>query len=212
MSSDPHRPPGREAVAGGPLLVVISGPSGVGKDSLLSRIKERGVRAHVTVTATTRPRRPSSPDDDQQYTSLTEDAFEKLRAEDGLLEHATVYGHQYGVPKAPLAQALGRGEDVLMRVDVQGAASIKKLVPAAVLIFLAPETMEELEARLRDRGQDSPEVLKGRLDAAEREMAERSWFDYTVVNKGQQLDDCVDEVLAIIAKERSRPGRERPTV
>ena len=190
----------------GPLMLVISGPSGVGKDSVLSGLKERGVRAHITVTATTRPRRGDGPDD---YLFLSEEAFDQLLAEDGLLEHATVYNYHYGVPKAPVAEALGRGEDVLMRVDVQGAATIKKLVPGVVLVFLAPPSLEDLEDRLRDRSEDGPEATTRRLDEVGREMARVREFDYVVVNERDRLDQAVDEVLAIMAAERCRVGRER---
>lgn len=192
----------------GPLLVVLSGPSGVGKDSVLSRLEQRGVPAHITVTATTRPRRGSSQRDDERYAFLAEEAFEQLLAEDGLLEHATVYGYHYGVPKAPLREALARGKDVLMRVDVQGAATIKKLVPQAVLIFIAPPSMKELAGRLRDRGQDDAAALERRLEAATRELDRRSEFDYVVTNEKDGLDHAADQVLAIMAAERSRAGRQ----
>jgi len=194
--------------SGGPLLVVISGPSGVGKDALLGRLQERGVPAHYTVTATTRPRREVKPADHQFLSFLTDAGFERLLAEDGLLEHARVYGYHYGVPKAPLREALGRGQDVILRVDVQGAATIKRLVPAAVLIFLAPPSVEELESRLRARGLDDPETIRKRLDAASRELAERSKFDYAVVNESDLLDAAADRIVAIIAAEHCRVGRQ----
>lgn len=195
----------------GPLLVVLSGPSGVGKDSVLSRLEQRAASAHITVTATTRPRRQSSQHDDDRYTFLTEEAFGQLLAEDGLLEHATVYGYQYGVPKAPLREALERGEDVLMRVDVQGASTIKKLVPPAVLIFIAPPSLKELADRLRDRRQDDAATLKRRLDAATQELDRRSEFDYVVTNEQNGLDEAAGQVLSIMAAERSRTDR-RPVV
>lgn len=195
-------------VAGGPLLVVISGPSGAGKDVLLARLQERGLPAHFTVTATTRPRREVNPADHPFLTFLSEEEFDRLLAEDGLLEHAQVYGYRYGVPKAPVRKALERGQDVVMRVDVQGAATIKRLAPAAVLIFLAPPSLEELEARLRARGLDDPEVIRRRLEAAKRELAEQPRFDYVVVNERDRLEEAVDRVLAIMTAERCRVGRQ----
>ncbi len=192
----------------GPLLIVISGPSGVGKDAVLSRLRELGVSAHFTVTATTRLQREVNPDDHQFLRFLSEAEFGRLLAEDGLLEHAQVYGYQYGVPKAQVQEALAAGKDVIMRVDVQGAATIKRLVPAAILIFLAPPSIEELEARLRSRGLDDAEVIRGRLDAASRELAEQSRFDYVIVNERDQLDKTVDKVLEIMEAERHRTGRE----
>ncbi len=193
---------------GGPLLIVISGPSGVGKDAVLARLRERGIPVHFTVTATTRPQREVNPADHQFLRFLSEAEFERLLAQDGLLEHAQVYGYRYGVPKAQVSEALAAGKDVIMRVDVQGAATIKRLVPAAVLIFLAPPSLEELEARLRSRGLDDPDVIQRRLDAAARELGEQPRFDYVVVNERDQLDKAVDRVLQIMAAERRRAGRE----
>lgn len=193
---------------GGPLLVVISGPSGVGKDAVLARLRERGVAAHFTVTATTRPQRQESPADDQFLRFLTEAEFDRLLAEDGLLEHAQVYGYRYGVPRAQIKEALAAGKDVIMRVDVQGAASIKRVVPAAVLIFLAPPSIDELGARLRARGPDDADVIRRRLDAATRELAEQPRFDYVIVNERDQLDKTVDKVREIMETERARADRE----
>jgi guanylate kinase len=199
-------------VGGGPLLVVISGPSGVGKDSLLSRLKERRCPAHYTVTATTRPQRVGESAGESFLTFLGEQEFDRLLAEDGLLEHAEVYGYHYGVPKAPVREALLRGQDVLMRVDTQGAASIKKLVPAAVLIFLTPPSIGEMEARIRSRGLDDDATIKRRLEKASQEMAQLPHFDYAVVNERDRLDDAVDRVIAIIAAERCRVGRREAKV
>lgn len=197
--------------AGDPLLVVISGPSGAGKDSVLERLRERGLPAHFTVTATTRPQREVKPEDHQFLSFLSEPEFDRLLAEDGLLEHAQVYGYHYGVPKAPLREALARGQDVLVRVDVQGAATIKSLVPDAVLIFLTLPSLEELEARLVERGQDDAETVQRRVKAAARELEQQSRFDYTVVNERDRLDEAVDRVQAILLAERCRVGR-RPVV
>ena len=194
----------------GPLLVVISGPSGVGKDTVLARMKERGLPLHFTVTATTRPPREEN-SADPLLALLSEETFDRLLEEDGLLEHAQVYGYRYGVPKAPVREALERGQDVVVRVDTQGAASIKKLAPAAILIFLAPPSLKALEARLRARGLDDAETMQRRLQSASQEMEQASKFDHTVVNEEDGVDDVVDRVLAIMAAERSRAGR-RPVV
>lgn len=196
-------------VSAGPLLVVLSGPSGAGKDSVLTALRERKLPFHFTVTATTRPKREVNPADHEFLRFLSEDEFDRLLADDGLLEHARVYGHRYGVPKAPVQGALERGQDVVVRVDIQGAASIKQLAPSAVLIFLAPPSTDELERRLRARRQDDDEALRRRLDAAVRELEAQSQFDYIVVNEQDKLDEAVDQVLAIIEEERARSGRER---
>jgi len=199
-------------VGGRPLLVVISGPSGVGKDSLLSRLRERRFPAHYTATATTRPQRAEESADDSFLTFLSGEEFDRLLAEDGLLEHAEVYGYRYGVPKAPVREALLRGQDVLMRVDTQGAASIKELVPDAVLIFLTPPSFDELKVRIRSRGLDDDASIKRRLEKASQEMAQLPHFDYAVVNERDRLDDAADRVLAIVTAERCRVGRQAATV
>lgn len=198
----------RAPAGAGPLLVVISGPSGVGKDALLVQLSERGIPAHFTVTATTRPKREVRPADYRYLSFLSEVDFDELLTNDGLLEHATVYGFHYGVPKAQVIDALSQGRDVIVRVDVQGAATIKRLVPAAVSIFLAPPSMDELEARLRARGLDDPVAIRKRLDAAQRELAERSKFDYVVVNERDRLDEAADKVLDIMNSERARQDRQ----
>lgn len=192
---------------GGPLLVVVSGPSGAGKDSLLARLRERGIPFHFTVTATTRPQREVDPEDRVFLSFLSEEAFDRLLAEDGLLEHATVYGYRYGVPKAQVREALAAGRDVILRVDVQGAATIKRLVPQAVLVFLAPPSVEVLEARLRARGRDDEVTLRRRLAAAAQELERASEFDHVIVNEEGGLDRTVDRLLEIIAAERARAGR-----
>ena len=208
MSSNTPQPVAPEGA--GPLLVVISGPSGVGKDTVLARMKERELPLHYTVTATTRPPREEN-SADPFLALLSEEAFDRLLAEEGLLEHAQVYGYRYGVPKAPVREALERGQDVVVRVDTQGAASIKSLAPAAILIFLAPPSLKALEARLRARGLDDAETMQRRLQSASQEMEQASKFDHTVVNEEDGVDDVVDRVLAIMAAERSRAGR-RPVV
>ncbi len=192
----------------GPLLVVLSGPSGVGKDAVLSVLRERGHPFHFTVTATTRPRRETKAADHQFLSFLSEDAFDRLLEDSGLLEHAQVYGYRYGVPKVQVREALERGKDVLILVDVQGAASIKKLVPEAVRILLAPPSVEDLETRLHARGLDEPDVIRRRLETAAEELAQLPHFDYVVTNERDELAGTVDQVLAIMAAERCRVGRQ----
>jgi guanylate kinase len=188
------------------LLVVLSGPSGVGKDAVLERVKERGLPFHYAVTATTRPRRPSEKEGIDYY-FLSEEDYDRMLAEGGFLEHAHVYEHRYGVPKAPLRRALAEGRDVIMRTDVQGVETIQRLVPEAVVIFLAPPSVEELERRLSARKTDSPEAQRLRLETARREMDRAAEFDYVVVNEKDRLDEAVEQVLAAIAAEKRRPGR-----
>jgi len=193
-----------------PLLVVITGPSGVGKDTLVRELKRRlGDSLHIAVTATTRPPRPGERHGVHYY-FLSQAEFEDLMRKGGLLEHATVYGHRYGVPKAPLQEALSQGKDVVVRVDVQGGQFIKSHYPEAVTVFLLPPSEEELARRLRGRGQDDPQQVELRLSVARQEMAQAQQFDYQVVN--HQLEEAVEAVLAIMAKERSQPGRRPPSL
>jgi len=191
--------------------VVISGPSGVGKDALLAVLKSRGRPYHFAITATTRPSRGAEIDS-RDYYFLTSDRFEQMAAAGELLENALVYGHRYGVPKGPVREALAGGRDVLMRTDVQGAATIKGAVPQAVTIFLAPASLADLEERLRRRATDSQETLRVRLATARREMDAAGHFDYVVVNAEGHLEEAADQVEHIIAAERARPERSAPAV
>ena len=186
-----------------PLLIIISGTPGAGKDSLIQRMKERGCPFHFVVTATDRPPRPGEVHG-QDYFFLTTEEFQQMEREGELLEHAIVYGQYKGVPKQQVREALDSGKDVVMRVDVQGAATIRRLVPEAVLIFLTAPTLEELAQRLYRRGQDSPEQLQTRLETAQTEMARMEEFDYVVINRNDALDDAVDDVIAIIRAEHCR--------
>ena len=191
--------------------MVISGPSGVGKDALLAVLKSRGRPYHFAITATTRPSRGAEIDS-RDYYFLTSDRFEQMAAAGELLENALVYGHRYGVPKGPVREALAGGRDVLMRTDVQGAATIKGAVPQAVTIFLAPASLADLEERLRRRATDSQETLRVRLATARREMDAAGHFDYVVVNAEGHLEEAADQVEHIIAAERARPERSAPAV
>ena len=191
--------------------MVISGPSGVGKDALLAVLKSRGRPYHFAVTATTRPSRGAEMDS-RDYYFLTPDRFEEMAAAGELMENALVYGHRYGVPKGPVREALAGGRDVLMRTDVQGAATIKGAVPQAVTIFLAPASLADLEERLRRRATDSDETLRLRLATARREMDAAGHFDYIVVNAEGHLEEAADQVERIIAAERARPERAAPAV
>ena len=201
----------RAAVESHPLLVVLSGPSGVGKDAVLAVLKSRGRPYHFAITATTRPSRGAEMDS-RDYYFVTPDRFEEMAAAGELLEHALVYGHRYGVPKGPVRQALASGRDVLMRTDVQGVATIKGAVPQAVTIFLAPASLADLEERLRRRATDSEDTLRLRLATARREMDAAGHFDYVVVNAEGRLEEAADQVERIIAAERARPERAAPAV
>ncbi len=189
-----------------PIFLVISGPSGVGKDAVMTGLREALPGAQFITTVTTRPPRPGERDG-VDYRFLSDEEYDRLIAEDGFLERASVYGHRYGVPKGPVHEALRRGQDAVVRVDVQGAATIKRLMPEAVLVFLAPESDGELERRLRERATDNGADLRLRRETAAREMAQEGAFDYVVVNAEGRLEEAVARIIGIIEAEKQRVGR-----
>jgi len=189
-----------------PLLVVISGPSGVGKDSVVKRMREMGHPFHFVITATDRARRPGESDGVDYYFVSTAE-FQRMIAADEFIEHADVYGQCKGVPKEHVRQALASGTDVVMRLDVQGAATIRRKIPEAVGIFLVPPSLDVLVERLRRRPGDSEAQVQERLSMAVREMEQASTFDYVVVNREGELDQAVQQVLAIMSAEKCRSGR-----
>ncbi len=192
-----------------PLLIVISGPSGVGKDAVLRRLKARGADFHFVVTATTRPPRPGERHGVDYYFVSTEE-FQRMIAQGELMEWSIVYGDYKGVPVGPIRDALRRGQDVIMRIDVQGAAKVRALCPDAVLIFLMAESLEVLEHRLRERGTESGQDLQTRLEMMEKELARLPEFDYLVINREGALDETVDQILAIVAAEHLRVRHRKP--
>jgi guanylate kinase len=186
-----------------PLLIVISGPSGVGKDSAVQRMKARGLPIHFVVTATTRPQRENE-QHGVDYFFVSREEFAEMIENDDLIEYAIVYGDYKGIPKSQVEEALASGTDVVMRVDVQGAQTIRKLYPEALLIFLSTRTEEELVRRLEQRKTESPEDLKLRIATARKEMLKVDLFDYYVINAEDRLDDAVDTIIAIIHAEHHR--------
>ena len=186
-----------------PILVVLSGPSGVGKDTTLSLMKRRQLPFHFVVTATTRPRRPNEVEGvDYHFVSVGE--FAEMIDADELLEYAVVYGDYKGIPKTHVRNALASGKDVILRIDVQGAATIRRLIPEAVTIFLVAENEEELMRRLRERKTESPDRLKMRIATARKEMQQLQEFHYVVVNRDDCQDETVDKVISIIQAEKCR--------
>ena len=184
-----------------PLLIVISGPSGVGKDAVLNRLKATEHQMRFIITMTTRARRPREVDG-VDYTFVTSEVFENLKQKHELLESANVYGNWYGPPKQPVREALKAGKDAVIKVDVQGAATIKKIIPDAIFIFLMPPSLDELESRLRQRYTEKPPELAIRLKAAANEIKKVAEFDYVVVNHKDNLNVAVEEIKAIITAEK----------
>jgi len=190
-----------------PLLVVLSGPSGAGKDAVLDELARRGVAFHRVITATTRPPRVNERHG-VDYFFRTDREFDMMINNGGLLEHAVVYGHRSGVPKRQVLDKLAEGIDVVVRTDVQGAASIKEKMPEAVRIFIAPSSIEEIEERIRARNSDDEERIRRRIDTAKSELARSGEFEHVIINKPGKLEETVDELVAILA--RARAGDEKP--
>ena len=185
------------------LLIVISGPSGVGKDSVLQRMKDRGQSFHFVVTVTTRPPRRDEMDG-VDYIFVSHAEFTRMIEAGELLEHALVYGDYKGIPREQVHDALESGKDVILRIDVQGAATIRSLSSQAVLIFLTTGNEEELTRRLAARKTETPEGLKLRIATACQELKRADEFDYMIMNRDNHLDETVDTILAIIHAEHHR--------
>ena len=201
--TEKNRNPLLDGKPAAPLLVVISGPSGVGKDSILMRMREIGFPFHFVVTTTSRQMRPGERAG-YDYHFVTKERFEEMIAQEELIEWAEVYGHYKGIPRSQVRQALATGRDVILRIDVQGAATIKHLAPEAVFIFVAPGHFDELRTRLRWRRTESPDDMERRLSLARLEMEQVEHFDYVVINREDHLDDAVGQIRAIIVAEKQR--------
>lgn len=186
-----------------PLLIVISGPSGVGKDTVLEEMKSRGLPFHFVITATTRSPRPEEKDG-VDYFFLSQDEFARMIDEGELLEYAVVYQDYKGIPKSQVRKALESGKNVIMRIDVQGAETVRKLAKDALMIFLTPQNEEELITRLQNRNTEDTESLKLRIATTRQEYNKIDLFDYIVVNKDEKLSVTVDMIEAIIKAEQQR--------
>jgi len=186
-----------------PLLIVLSGPSGAGKDAILSRLKKSGYPVEFITTVTTRPQRAKEKNN-AAYHFVSRESFKQMIENKDLLEWANVYGNWYGVPKQPVKQALAKGRDIIIKIDVQGVATVKKILPQAVFIFLMPQSMEELATRLKQRRTESGFDLDLRLKTAEKEIKQLPLFDYVVVNKQNKIEQAVRAIEAIITAEKQR--------
>jgi guanylate kinase len=186
-----------------PLLIVISGPSGVGKDSVLQAMKDRGLPFHFVVTTTTRLPRPDEVHG-RDYFFISKEEFARMIENDEFFEYAIVYKDYKGNTRKQVHDALASGQDVIMRLDVQGAATVHKLAPEAVLIFLTTQNEHELVERLKSRKTDTAEDLSLRIATAQQELKRAVEFDYVIVNADGCLDETVDTVTAIIRAEHHR--------
>lgn len=201
------------------MLIILSGTSGVGKDAVLTKLKESDFPLIYIVTVTTRKKRPKERNN-IDYHFISKDEFQGLIDNNELLEWAKVYDNWYGVPKQPVKQALDRGKDVIIKVDTQGALTIKKVVPQAVSIFLIPESMEELASRLQEelvlrlsrRDTETADDLALRLRVAEEEIKQICHFDFVVVNRQGEIDAAVSQIKEIITAEKQQADTRQVTL
>ncbi|WP_431041224.1 guanylate kinase [Streptomyces sp. P1-3] len=188
--TDTPVPPARR-----PRLTVLSGPSGVGKSTVVAHLRKAHPEVWLSVSATTRKPRPGERDG-VQYHFVDDEVFDKLIANGELLEWAEFAGNRYGTPREAVQQRLEKGEPVLLEIDLQGARQVRESMPEAQLVFLAPPSWEELVRRLTGRGTESPEVIERRLAAAKIELAAEPEFDATLVNTS--VEDVAAELLALM--------------
>jgi guanylate kinase len=189
----------------GAQLVIISGPSGVGKDTIIEAMRRRAPRddRHYVITCTTRERRPGERDG-VDYHFLSREAFARLREGGGLLEAADVHGNWYGTPRDQVVEALTSGRDAILKIDVQGARAVRELVRESLLVFVVPPSLEALEARLRARRTETPEQIERRFRDAAAELARKDEYDHVVVNETGQIGRTAEQIDAIIAAEHAR--------
>lgn len=193
----------RDTPASG-LVFILSGPSGVGKSTLIELLKRDGFPITHGVTATTRPRRAGE-EHGVHYYFLSDAEYDGLLADDQFLEHAVVHKlYRYGIPLHSIREALRRGQDVILAPDVQGASTVRWKLPNAITIFLRPPSLDELVPRLAARGTETPEERRIRLGTAEREMQRVSDYDYVIVNHRDRLQQALADLKAIIRAERLR--------
>ena len=186
------------------LLVVFSGPSGVGKDSLLQRLLEVNPQIRLSVSATTR-----SPRGEEQhgkaYFFLSKEEFQEMIDQDGMLEYALYCENYYGTPRQPVEEGIKQGQDVILEIEVQGGAQVRQQNPASVSIFVLPPSMKVLSQRLHKRGTDSEEVIQKRLQKAREEIRRADQYDYVVMN--DDLEECVQEICEILSAEKKKASR-----
>jgi guanylate kinase len=201
------------AGAPGALLVVVSGPSGVGKDTIIDALRARSAASeyHYVVTCTTRPPRPGEVDG-SSYHFLSPERFTALRDAGAFLEWAEVHGNWYATPRAEVRRALAGGRDVILKIDVQGAAAVKALIPDALLVFVVPPSLETLFRRLRTRATETAQQLELRQRNAAIELARAGDYDHVVLNEDGLVERTAERIEAIIQAERARHPDRRVVV
>lgn len=193
------------------ILVIISGPAGSGKGTVVAALREMMPEIGFSVSATTRSPRPGETDGVNYY-YITREKFEQMIADGEILEHTEYAGNYYGTPVAEVARCLDAGRDIILEIEVEGAAQIKKIYPDAVAVMLIPPDAATLEARLRGRGTETEEVILRRLARAREELPLAYNYDYVVVNGDDAVEECAQTVRGIIEAERNRPFRMKETV
>ena len=191
------------------LLVVISAPSGGGKGTILKELFAKDDNLVLSVSATTRSPRPGE-EHGKQYYFLQKEEFEELVSQGKMLEYAQYVGNYYGTPREPVEQWMAQGKDVVLEIEVQGGAQIKKLMPGCVSIFILPPSMEVLEKRLRDRGTEEDATVRKRLEKAREEIPHAKDYDYVVFN--DRLEDAVEDLRAILRAEKRKYHRNETAV
>lgn len=186
------------------LLVVISAPSGGGKGTILKELFSRDGNLKLSVSATTRRPRPGEKHGEQYY-FISREEFESLIAEGKMLEHAEYVGNYYGTPRGPVEEWTAQGKDVILEIEVQGGAQVKRLMPECVSIFILPPSTKVLEERLRGRGTEQESTVQKRLETARREIPQASEYDYVVYN--DRLEDAVEDIQAILRAEKLKYSR-----
>ncbi len=188
------------------LMLVLSSPSGAGKTTLSRRLLDSDDALTLSVSATTRPPRPGEVDG-QDYFFVSEDDFDRMVREEAFLEHATVFGHRYGTPRAPVEQALAEGRDILFDIDWQGTQQLEEAASEdLVKVFVLPPSLGALEERLKNRAQDSDDVVAARMAKASDEMSHWAEYDYVIVNR--DIDKAQAQIEAILEAERLRRKRQ----
>jgi guanylate kinase len=201
--SQQQRPASAQSSTRQGLLFVLSAPSGTGKDTVINTLKQQGMDFYVVPSITTRAPRPGE-SEGNPYHFVSQETFERLVSQHELLEYANVHGNWYGQPRKPIRDNLSAGRDVLLKIDVKGAATIHSKIPEAIFIFLIPGSLEELTQRLIDRQTETGEELQRRLADARKELAEQHWYDYLVINRQGHLEEAVDCLRAIMLAEHCR--------
>jgi guanylate kinase len=188
------------------LLIVFSGPSGAGKDTILKSLLKKDQNVKLSVSATTRNPRQGE-EDGRDYYFIDKTKFKEMEKNNEMLESAEYCGNCYGTPSKPIENWIAQGNDVILEIEVQGASQIKSRCPDCVGIFILPPSLKELEQRLRDRNTESEEVIQKRLNVAKKEILESYHYDYVVIN--DTVEHAVEEIIHIIAAEKHRVSREK---